>query len=62
MAMPVNRGPSFARYYSAIAAAAALEAATADQTKKEAEEAELREVESPRENAGLGPEHRRGVA
>jgi hypothetical protein len=60
--MPVNRGPSFARYNSAIAAAAALEAAKADKAKKERERAaELRQSETWRTPAGL-PEHRQGVA
>jgi hypothetical protein len=60
--MSGNRGPSFARYYSAIAAAAALEAAKADRAKQEREEAELREAESPGNVAGLDPKHRRDVA
>lgn len=60
--MSGNRGPSFARYYSAIAAAAALEAAKADQAKKEREEAEHREAESPWKDAGIDPKEHRGVA
>jgi hypothetical protein len=60
--MPVNRGPSFARYNSAIAAAAALEAAKADKAKKEREQAaELRQSETWRTPAGL-PDHRQDVA
>jgi hypothetical protein len=62
MLMSGNRGPSFARYYSAIAAAAALEAATADQAKQERDAAELREAESQGKDAGLDPKHRRDVA
>jgi hypothetical protein len=62
MPMPVNRGPSFARYHSAIAAAAALEAAKADKAKKEREPAaELRQAEVWRTPSGL-PEHRQDVA
>jgi hypothetical protein len=61
--MRVNRGPSFARYHSAIAAAAALEAAKADKAKKEREQAaELPQAEAWRTPADLGPEHRRDVA
>lgn len=60
--MSGNRGPSFARYYSAIAAAAALEAAKADQAKKVREEVELREAEQPGKVAGLDPKHRQDVA
>jgi hypothetical protein len=60
--MPVNRGPSFARYNSAIAAAAALEAAKADKARKEREQAaELRRSETRRTPEGL-PEHRQDVA
>lgn len=60
--MPVNRGPSFARYNSAIAAAAALEAAKADKARKERERAaELGQSETWRPPAGL-PEHRQDVA
>ena len=60
--MPVNRGPSFARYNSAIAAAAALEAAKADKAKKEREQAaELRQSETWRTPAGP-PDHRQDVA
>jgi hypothetical protein len=60
--MPVNRGPSFARYNSAIAAAAALEAAKADKAKKEREQAEaLRESETRRTPPGVS-EHRQDVA
>ncbi|MFZ0181128.1 MAG: hypothetical protein WAL84_14860 [Candidatus Dormiibacterota bacterium] len=56
--MPVNRGPSFARYNSAIAAAAALEAAKADQAKKKREQAaELRQSESRRTPASLSDHH-----
>ena len=61
--MAGNRGPSFARYNSAIAAAAALEAANADKAKKEHEpSAELRpQSETWRTPEDL-PEHRRDVA
>jgi hypothetical protein len=60
--MPVNRGPSFARYNSAIAAAAALEAAKADKAKKEREHAaELRQSATWHTPAGL-PVHRQDVA
>jgi hypothetical protein len=60
--MPVNRGPSFARYHSAIAAAAALEAAKADKAKKEREQATgLRQAEVWRTPSGLA-EHRQDVA
>ena len=61
--MRVNRGPSFARYHSAIAAAAGLEAAKADKAKKEREQAaELPQAEAWRTSADLGPEHCRDVA
>lgn len=60
--MPVNRGPSFARYYSAIAAATALEAAAADKAKKERAEAEFRQAEAGRTPADLEHEHRQDVA
>jgi hypothetical protein len=61
--MPVNRGPSFARYYPAIAAAAALEAAKADMAKKERERAaELPQAQAWRTPAVLDPEHGRVVA
>jgi hypothetical protein len=60
--MPVNRGPSFARYYSAIAGAAALETAAADKAKKEREQAEFRQAESGRTPADLEHEHRPDVA
>ena len=60
--MSGNRGPSFARYYSAIAAAAALEAAKADQSKQEREEVERREAESPGNDAVIDPKHRQDVA
>jgi hypothetical protein len=61
--MPVNRGPSFARYNSAIAAAAAREAAKADRAKEEREQAaELPQVEASRTSADLGPERGRDVA
>jgi hypothetical protein len=61
--MPVNRGPSFARYYSAIATAAALEAAAADKaSKKPAQAGELRRAEAWRTTLDLGPEHRQDVA
>jgi hypothetical protein len=61
--MAGNRGPSFARYNSAIAAAVALEAAKADKAKKEhAQAAELRrQSEEWRAPADL-PEHRHDVA
>jgi hypothetical protein len=61
--MAGNRGPSFARYNSAIAAAAALEAAKADKAKKEREQpAQLRnQSETWRTRADL-PEHRQDVA
>jgi len=63
MPMPANRGPSFARYHSAIAAAAALEAAKADKAKKEREQAAERPpVEAWRPPPELRPEHRRDVA
>jgi hypothetical protein len=63
MPMQVNRGPSFARYRSAIAAAAALEAAKADKAKKEREQsAGLLHDKAWRPPADLGPEHRRDVA
>ena len=58
--MRVNRGPSFARYHSAIAAAAALEAAKAKKEREQA--AELPQAEAWRTSADLGPEHRRDVA
>jgi hypothetical protein len=60
--MPVNRGPSFARYYSAIATAAALEAAAADKAQREREQAEFRQAQAGRTPADLGHEHRRDVA
>ena len=61
--MAGNRGPSFARYNSAIAAAAALEAAKADKAKEEREQAAgLRpQSETWRTPADL-PEHRSDVA
>jgi hypothetical protein len=61
--MAGNRGPSFARYNSAIAAGAALEAAKADKAKKEREQpTELRlQSETWRTPADL-PEHRQDVA
>jgi hypothetical protein len=59
--MPGNRGPSFARYNSAIVAAAALEAARADKAKKEREQAaELCRQSETWPHAGL-PEHRQDV-
>jgi len=62
MPMPVNRGPSFARYYSAIARAAALEAAAADKARKKPEQApDLPQAEAWRPQ-DLGPEDRQGVA
>jgi hypothetical protein len=57
--MPVNRGPSFAHDYSAIAAAAALEAAKGDKAKQAAE---LRQAEPWRTPARVDPEHGRDVA
>lgn len=61
--MPVNRGPSFARYRSAIAAAAALEAAKADKAKREREQAaELSHAEAWRTPPDLGPAQSRDVA
>ena len=61
--MPANRGPSFARYHSALAAAAAHEAAAADKAKKKREEAaELRQAEESRTPEGLDTEHRQDVA
>lgn len=63
MPMPVNRGPSFARYHSAIASAAALEAAKADKAKKEREQpAAPPQAEAWGPPADLGREHRRDVA
>ena len=60
--MRVNRGPSFARYHSAIAAEAALEAAKAEKEKKEREQAaELRQAEAWRTPPDLA-EHRQDVA
>jgi hypothetical protein len=61
--MAGNRGPSFARYNSAIAAAVALGAAKADKAKKEREQAaELRrQSEKWRAPADL-PEHPHHVA
>ena len=56
--MPVNR-PSFAHDYSAIAAAAALEAAKGDKAKQAAE---LRQAEPWRTPARVDPEHGRDVA
>ena len=61
--MAGNRGPSFARYNSAIAAAAALEAAKADKAKKEREQlAELRLQSETWRTPGDLPEHRHDVA
>ena len=60
MPMPVNRGPSFARYHSAIAAAAALKAEKVKKERKEA--AELPQAEAWRTPADLGLEHQRDVA
>jgi hypothetical protein len=61
--MPVNRGPSFARYYSAIATAAALEAAAADKARKKPEQAgEPRQAEAWRTPPDLGTEHRQDIA
>jgi hypothetical protein len=61
--MPVNRAPSFARYHSAIAAAAALETAKSDKAKKEREKAaELPQAEAWRTPPDLGLEHGRDVA
>ena len=51
------------RYHSAIAAAAALEAAKSDKAKKGREQAaELPQAEAWRTPADLGPEHGRDVA
>jgi hypothetical protein len=61
--MPANRGPSFAQYRSALAAAAAREAAAADRAKKKFEQdAELRQAEASRTPEGLDTEHRQDVA
>jgi hypothetical protein len=62
MPMPVNRGPSFARYYSAIARAAALEAAAAEARKKPDQDGELPQAKAWRPPPDLGPDHRQGVA
>lgn len=63
MPMPVNRGPSFARYYSAVARVAALEEAAADKARKKPEQAgELRHAEVWRTAPELGPEHRQDIA
>jgi hypothetical protein len=61
--MPVNRGPSFARYNSAIAVAAAHEAARAEKAQTEREQAtELPRAEARRTPTDLRPEQRQDVA
>ena len=60
--MRVNRGPSFARYNSAIAAAAALEAAKADKAKKEREQAAELDQSKTWPKPDALPEHRQDVA
>jgi hypothetical protein len=61
--MAGNRGPSFARYNSAIAATAALAAAKADKAKKEHEQsAELRSQPEAWRTPEHLPEHRQDVA